>query len=139
MKSFFTTIIWIFSTLIFGLLQLWIAIAVCFVNTNTCESYKQLFFDESPLFFISAIVSAICVDFWFSKLELPKLIVGVFFFFYPLVLIAFSIILYFLQHAQNKGNYCILAFFLYGMTLLYILICKTITYYKEDQEESDNG
>ncbi len=95
MKSFFSSFLWLGLTAFFGLLQLWILLGYERANQGFVLNADKLILDGVLLFFCSALVASITIDYHFDKnLEIPKWASGVLFSFFPFVIIGLSIWLF---------------------------------------------
>ncbi|MBV0934930.1 hypothetical protein [Marinobacterium weihaiense] len=136
MKGLVSSLFWLFLTVLFGLLQLWILLGYDQANSEFSLDLDKLLLDGVLLFFCCALVSSITIDYHFDKtIELPKWASGILFSFFPFVIVGLSIWLFTASYIIPKDkielefigsvNYIILT-----MTCLYTVATKSLTFNK---------
>lgn len=134
MKSFFSSFLWLGLTVFFGLLQLWILLGYERANQDFVLNADKLILDGVLLFFCSALVASITIDYHFDKnLELPKWASGVLFSFFPFVIIGLSIWLFSTSYTTPKIKLDIefikgLNYIVVTMTALYTVTTKSLSF-----------
>ncbi|MBY4623947.1 hypothetical protein, partial [Vibrio parahaemolyticus] len=94
MKTGFKSLSWLVLIAFFGLLQLWMLLGYEKINTNFQLDLKALTLDGVFLFFSTAIVTSMTVDYYFDRnLELSKLTSGFLFSLFPGVIVFLTSIL----------------------------------------------
>lgn len=137
-KSFGKGFLWTLFTLIFGLLQLWIVLANDFVITSYNLDLNKIIMDGTLLFFTSAVVSAICTDYYLGrKCELNKIAAAFMYFIYPALVLIFCIWLFSLNFSSYKSDVNVesiknIQMAIIFMTVLYAITTKAIMFFQED-------
>ncbi|HFG1897136.1 TPA: hypothetical protein ACGF3X_003596, partial [Vibrio cholerae] len=91
MKGIFSSCLWLVFTVFFGLLQLWLLLGYDQANNDFNLNTNKLILDGVLLFFCSALVASITIDYHFDKsMELPKWASGILFSFFPFIIIGLS-------------------------------------------------
>ena len=127
------SILWLLLTASFGLLQIWISWGSHSMNSSFPYNPEAIFRDSVLLFFTTALVSALAMDYWFSdKHRWPKPVVGFLFVLYPALIVGLSIWSFMLCSADiadsipiktiKDSQYTILS-----MTVVYSVIAKCLT------------
>lgn len=138
-KAFGKGVLWTIFTVIFGLLQLWYVIANDFVITSYNLDFNKIIMDGTLLFFTSAVVSAICTDYYLGKkCELHKIAVSFIYFIFPLLVIICCIWLFSLNFSSYKNDIDVeqitnIQISIIVMTLLYAVVTKAIMFFQEDK------
>lgn len=125
---------WVFLTAMFGLLQLWLILGHNLVVKENILTYNQVLLDGFLLFFITAIVSTISVDFFLSDLIFSRLIVGLLFVLYPIVIMIMCIGLFYISLDKSQVELELntieaVQFTLITMTIIYAISTKTLKFY----------
>lgn len=134
MKSFLSSFLWLGLTAFFGLLQLWILLGYDRANQDFVLNADKLILDGVLLFFCSALVASITIDYHFDKaLELPKWASGVLFSFFPFVIVGLSIWLFSASHTTEATKLDLefiksLNYILVTMTALYTITTKSLSF-----------
>lgn len=134
MKGVFSSFLWLILTILFGLLQLWILLGYDQANSEFVLNTNKLILDGVLLFFCSALVSSITIDYHFDKsVELPKWASGILFSFFPFIIVGLSIWLFTASYIIPSEkieldfiksiNYIIVT-----MTALYTITTKSLTF-----------
>ena len=138
-KAFGKGVLWTMFTVIFGLLQLWYVIANDFVITTYNLDFDKIIMDGTLLFFTSAVVSAICTDYYLGKkCELHKIAVSFIYFIFPLLVIMCCIWLFSLNFSSYKNYIDVkqitnIQISVIVMTVLYAVVTKAIMFFQEDK------
>jgi len=138
-KAFGKGLLWTFLTVIFGLLQLWFVIANDFVITNFNLNVSKIITDGTLLFFTSAVVSAICTDYYLGKnSELNKIASLFIYFIYPILVMVCCIWLFSLNFSSYNESLDVekianIQISIIVMTILYAIVTKAIMYFQEDR------
>lgn len=134
MKSFLSSFLWLGLTAFFGLLQLWILLGYDRANQDFVLNADKLILDGVLLFFCSALVASITIDYHFDKsLELPKWASGVLFSFFPFVIVGLSIWLFSTSHTTEATKLDLefiksLNYIVVTMTALYTITTKSLSF-----------
>jgi hypothetical protein len=125
---------WMFLTTMFGLLQLWLILGHNLVVKEDILTYNQVLLDGFLLFFITAIVSTISVDFFLSDLVFSRIIVGLLFVLYPLVIMLMCVGLFYIGLDKSPielelNTIEAVQFTLITMTIIYAISTKTLKFY----------
>lgn len=134
MKSFFSSFLWLGLTVFFGLLQLWILLGYERANQDFTLNADKLILDGVLLFFCSALVASITIDYHFDKsLELPKWASGILFSFFPFVIIGLSIWLFSTSYTTTPAKLDIdfiksLNYIVVTMSALYTVTTKSLSF-----------
>jgi len=132
-KNLSKGLVWTFLTVLFGLLQLWLILWYDFMVVDNIISYKDIFKEGFILFFISAVVSTISIDFFLSDLKFSRRTVGFFFVLFPLVILILSVTTFLICMIGNKEikpNINIgLQASLMAMTCIYAIGIKALKFY----------
>ncbi len=134
MKTGFKSLSWLVLIAFFGLLQLWMLLGYEKINTNFQLDLKSLTLDGVFLFFSTAIVTSMTVDYYFDRnLELSKLASGFLFSLFPGVIVFLTSILYWFTYTTTKTavnvEFVIVANqVIMFMSLIYCLISKVLLF-----------
>ncbi|MFL7010964.1 hypothetical protein [Enterovibrio norvegicus] len=134
MKSFLSSFLWLGLTAFFGLLQLWILLGYDRANQDFVLNADKLILDGVLLFFCSALVASITIDYHFDKvLELPKWASGILFSFFPFVIVGLSIWLFSTSHTTEATKLDLefiksLNFIVVSMTAIYTITTKSLSF-----------
>lgn len=134
MKGIFSSCLWLMFTVFFGLLQLWLLLGYDQANSDFNLNTNKLILDGVLLFFCSALVASITIDYHFDKsMELPKWASGILFSFFPFIIIGLSIWLFTTSYTTPTEkidfefvtaiNYVIVT-----MTAIYTVTTKSLTF-----------
>ncbi|EJL7016407.1 hypothetical protein NMT49_003342 [Vibrio cholerae] len=134
MKGIFSSCLWLVFTVFFGLLQLWLLLGYDQANNDFNLNTNKLILDGVLLFFCSALVASITIDYHFDKsMELPKWASGILFSFFPFIIIGLSIWLFTTSYTTptekidfdfiKEINYIIVT-----MTAIYTVTTKSLTF-----------
>ena len=134
MKGIFSSCLWLVFTVFFGLLQLWLLLGYDQANSDFNLNTNKLILDGVLLFFCSALVASITIDYHFDKsMELPKWASGILFSFFPFIIIGLSIWLFTTSYTTptekidfefvTSINYVIVT-----MTAIYTVTTKSLTF-----------
>ncbi len=134
MKGIFSSCLWLVFTVFFGLLQLWLLLGYDQANSDFNLNTNKLILDGVLLFFCSALVASITIDYHFDKsMELPKWASGILFSFFPFIIIGLSIWLFTTSYTTPTEkidfefvtaiNYVIVT-----MTAIYTVTTKSLTF-----------
>lgn len=98
-----SSLIWCFLTVFFGLLQVWIVLFILYIHNEAIPASK-LFMGGALLFFSTAVVSSLAIDYYFSKKYSLKNRGSEHFafVFFPLLIILSSLILFFACYPPNS-------------------------------------
>jgi len=97
-------LIWIFFTTVFGLLPIWLIILHLKMQNKTID-YFQFISDGSILFFASALVTSLTIDYHFSDTTIePKLLNGFLFSFFPLIIIILCVLIYITCYDKSENQ-----------------------------------
>lgn len=123
-----------FLTAMFGLLQLWLILGHNLVVKENILTYNQVLLDGFLLFFITAIVSTISVNFFLSDLIFSRVIVGLLFVLYPTVIMIMCIGLFYISHDKSQVELELntieaVQLTLITMTVIYAISTKTLKFY----------
>lgn len=135
---------WVGVTTLFGLLQLWLTFFKSLLVKTTIFPYEKILLDGVLLFFVTAVVTALTTDYYLSKIDYPKWLVGIVFGFYPLLIVIVSVGLFFLFLYEEIRN---LDIFLVEdiekaimiMTSIYAIVVKLLEYSTFFDEEVEEG
>lgn len=122
--SFVKALIWLGFSTFFGLAQIFIVLVIAKMSNDYNFDTKKVFYDGTLLFFCSALVSAITIDFWFHKdIKIERPFEGLLTFF-SIILIGVIVIVYctLILKAPESINY------LFVRTLEIIIICSSLAY-----------
>jgi hypothetical protein len=133
MVSFVKSLGWLLLTVGFGLLQLWLNITSSTIIKGVELNEGKILMDGVLLFFITALVTTITIDYYFAKLEYPKWAVGILFVLFPLLIILVSTWLYGMCFRKTYSDINIntlkgYEYSLFVMTALYALFAKTLQF-----------
>lgn len=131
-------VLWAMFTLIFGLLQLWVVLANDYVLVKHGLDFNEILLSGTLLFFTSAVVSTICTDYYLGVTgDVNKLVGGIIYFIYPVVVLMLCIWLFSLNFSTQKGDVdievikniqvCVIV-----MTAVYAIATKTMMFFQED-------
>jgi len=145
MNNFFKILLksstWTLLTTFVGLLQVWISMALnCFTSIKI--SYGSIISNGSLLFFVAAIVTTITIDFYFSKIDLPKLTLGIMFCFFPIIILCITVAMIIISFCNENyriidlENMTKVEYAIIFMTLLYAISGKYIVYDGENKKDS---
>ncbi|MDM8566565.1 hypothetical protein QUF74_13050 [Candidatus Halobeggiatoa sp. HSG11] len=102
------SIFWIFLTLVFGLLQLWITL---FLESNILQDVcfddevEKMIKSGAILFFSTAIVASLTIDYFLLRsADFSKSIVGINFVFIPAILLVCCISIFFMIKSEKMDN-----------------------------------
>lgn len=96
-NRFLNSLMWCFLTMFFGLLQVWFVLAIHHsILVNVLVPAKTLFMDGALLFFSTAVVSSLAVDYSYFSKKLTKntLLERIMFVVFPGFIITVSILLF---------------------------------------------
>lgn len=134
MKAFFKSLYWLLTGIFYGLLPLGIIFILKLVDSSIPYNIDNIINEGILIFFSVAISASVMVDYIFVPKKLPKWIEFVLYGF-PWGLVLISSIVYsqlvlndFTNSNLNLNNLILLEFFVLGMTLVYVLIVKTIIF-----------
>lgn len=127
-------VLWMLLTALFGLLQLWLVIGYNSVVRHDILSYHDFIHQGFILFFISAVVTTISVDFFLSDLEFSRTIVGFLFVLFPLVVLLLSVGLFLICLDKKSTDLDLetieaLQLTLITMTVIYAITIKTLKFH----------
>lgn len=88
------SLFWLLLTTFFGLLQLWLIFAYDYLTSQETLTYNSVLLNGSMIFFITAIVTTISVDFFLSKLKFSRFTETSLFVLFPVIIIISSIFLF---------------------------------------------
>jgi len=125
-------------TIIFGLLQLWLVLGYNLVVIDNMISYEEIFLEGFLLFFITAIVSTITVDFFLSDIIFSRLIVGILFVLLPCIILFISVGVFCVIVSKSKSELDVqvietLQLVLITMTVVYGISIKTLKFQKANE------
>ena len=139
MKSGFKSLVWLVLILVFGLLQVWTLIAYDKAIISFSLDFKQLIIDGVFLFFSSAIVTSIALDYFFDKnVVFSKEMSGAMFSLFPLFIVGLTLLLYLSIHTTPAQDidYSFISFsnkVIITMSVMYCFITKTILFLNEEK------
>ena len=93
--------LWFILTLIFGLLQSWIVLGKSYiiVDNNFSIEFNNLFMNGALLFFSTAIIASLTIDYFLlRRKQYSKVVTGFMFVFFPIVVLILCISLFFIIH-----------------------------------------
>lgn len=140
LKCCFKSFSWISLTIIFGLLQIWLLIGAnqIIITDPVKIEINKLILDGVFLFFATAIVTTITIDFFFdSKIQLSKNIIGFLFILYPSVILIITTLIFslFIGKSLKEINIEIIKIgeiTILIMTFIYAFIVKLIIFSNEN-------
>jgi len=140
-KSF----LWSILTAFFGLLQVWLIFWTSFLVIAVTFRIEELFMGGALLFFSTAIVSSLTVDYHLSTKSIPKLIAGFMFTFFPTFILISCVSLFTASYGKrlDEVNFVFIQDAEYAIlfvTGIYAFVTKMITFYldEEDRKEEEN-
>ncbi|XLS30106.1 hypothetical protein ACJD0Z_04595 [Flavobacteriaceae bacterium M23B6Z8] len=140
MKTVFNNIgkgfTWMILTILFGLLQLWLVLGRNLVVRKDILTYETIILDGVLLFFITAIVTTISVDYFHSNMNFSKRVVGFLFVLYPLLIILSSVSLFYmmLENSMDDLDFKTIESFQYAlitMTVIYAISTKAFKFHHD--------
>lgn len=138
--SFGKGVLWALFTLFFGLLQLWIILARDVVLLSPEFNMNEMLLSGTLLFFTSAVVSAICIDYYLGRSgEMHKLLVGFVYFVYPVAIMILCVFLFVFCFSNTKEKDLVdvsvvksVQVVVLIMTIVYAVLTKTVMYFQEE-------
>lgn len=138
--SFGKGVLWASFTLVFGLLQLWVLLARDAVMVIPGFNFNEMLLSGTLLFFTSAVVSAICIDYYLGRSgTMPKIVAGGVYFIYPMLIMFMCAILFMSCFSKDEKTIDIatvenIQFAIVVMTVVYAIVTKTVMFFQEDSE-----
>lgn len=131
--AFFKSLLWILLSIFFGMLQIWIVFGYENITSSKLLSNEKIILDGVLLFFITGIVSSIAIDFFLSKENYNRAIVGFLFVLYPFIVIITAVCIYCItinkvQRELNMDSLKSLHIVLIAMTIIYTVITKIMQF-----------
>jgi len=135
LRSFMKSATWVFLTILFGLLQLWLAIGSSLIIKNFSITHDKIILDGVLLFFVTAVVVAITIDYYFSDNNYPRWAVGILFGFFPGIIVIISVWLFGICIGKSKTDLEMvtinsLEYAVLTMSFIYALIIKALEFYQ---------
>lgn len=135
-------VLWALFTLVFGLLQLWIILARDAVLVSPEFNFNQMILSGTLLFFASAVVSAICIDYYLGRSgDMHRILVGFVYFIYPMGIMTLCVFLFAFcftsstnPSAVNVSVVKTVQSTVLIMTIVYAVFTKTVMYFQEGVE-----
>ena len=129
-KSLGLSFIWMLLTAFFGLFKILLDLLLSFISHKPFE-FNSYFLEGILLWFITAIIAAVLIDFWMSTNNFNKLVVILLMGLFPLILFVTSIVtLYEMnkEYIANIDNLITVQSALLFSTFLYVIIAKAIQF-----------
>jgi len=99
------SLIWAIGTIIFGLLQLWLVWGISIYDKTETFPFKEFITDGALLFFVTAIIASVTIDYLLSK-KTPccKPFEIILFIVFPLVMLVFIVWLFSVSYGKPIEN-----------------------------------
>jgi uncharacterized membrane protein len=147
LKSF----LWFVLTLFFGLLQSWIVLGKSQVlsGMDITSEFEALIMSGALLFFSTAIIASLTIDYFLlrgkikhSKLMNSKLMMGFWFFLFPVIVFILCVSLFTMIHGKSAKTVdfellTVLEFGILIATCIYAVIVKAVYYLNTEDEQQD--
>jgi len=98
-KTTWMSVKWSVLTIFFGLLQIWLILASNFINKYTHVSLEEIIMNSGLLFFSTAILASITIDYHLSKTHYSSDVMT--FYFFPFIIILFCVWLFTEIHGKS--------------------------------------
>lgn len=136
-KALFKSFVWIMLTILFGLLQLWLVLGSSLLIRTFNVSYEKIFLDGVLLFFVTAVVTALATDYYFSDRPYPGWAETIMFAFFPFVIIVLSVWLFGICLGREDLDIDIeglknVEYAVLFMTFIYAIVVKFIEFFHEE-------
>ena len=131
-KKIFSGSLWVFLTMSFGLMQIWFLIGSSYIVKDYQFNHDLFLLDGGLVFFSSALVSSITIDYHlYSKNSYNKIIDAFMFYFFPMLIIITSVWLFSIIFQKNISDVEIevikgLEYSIVTSSLIYSFACKII-------------
>jgi len=142
LKSF----LWFILTLFFGLLQSWIVLgkSQVLLGMDISSEFEALIMGGALLFFSTAIIASLTIDYFLlrGKIKHSKLIMGLWFFLFPVIVFIMCISLFSMTHGKSAETVdfellTVLEFGILLATCIYAVIVKAVYYLNTEDEQQD--
>ncbi len=138
-KAFWKSFIWILLIILFGLMQLWLRICSSYVRKDILFSFEKILLDGVIVFFVTAIITTITIDFYFSKKRVyPKWAVGFMFGLFPCIIVLASAWLFGI--CLGQGNEVLnthviksIEYVIITMSFIYSIAVKILKFYQDEK------
>lgn len=137
MRAGLKSFAWIILIIVFGLLQVWSLVAYDKAIISFNLDFNKLVLDGVFLFFSSAIVTSIALDYFFDgNVSFSKPVSGIMFSLFPCVIVGLTLLLYFSIRTSPTADVDFEFVYLSNkiimtMSVLYCLITKGILFFNE--------
>lgn len=132
-------LLWAGFTLLFGLLQLWVVLANDYVMVKHGFDFNEVLLNGTLLFFTSAVVSAICTDYYLGVTgDVSRVVGGLIYFIYPVLVLMLCIWLFSMSFSSQRGDVDIetiknIQLSVIVMTAIYAVATKAMMFFQEDK------
>jgi len=104
-KVIFKSLVWVFGTIIFGLLQLWLVWGSSLYDTTVTFTLEKFIIDGALLFFVAAIITSVTIDHLLSKKNTCCSVLEILLFIvFPFIILIFVVWLFAICYGKPIEN-----------------------------------